>query len=99
MKPFDPAHAIPGTILRGIDPSTLFAGREPLQRSRINDQHRLIATGQTRFDMIEVTATGVVVSGNHGTRAAAEANVPIDVLVVALPLPSCGPILDAATIP
>jgi hypothetical protein len=99
MIRFDPAKAVPGTILRGIDASTLLAGREPLQRSRINDQHELIAKKITRFDIIEVNTAGVILSGNHGARAAAEAGVPVDVLVSNLPLPSCGPILDVTTIP
>jgi hypothetical protein len=99
MIPFDPSKAVPGTILRGINPSTLFAGHEPLERSRIDRQHRLIVTGQTRWDMIEVNTKGVILSGNHGARAAAEANVAIDVLVVDFPQPSCGPILNVSTIP
>ena len=99
MIPFDPAKAIPGTILRGINPATLFAGHEPLEQWRIDRQHRLIAAGHARFDMIEVNTKGVILSGNHGARAAAEANVSVDVFVKDLPLPPCGPILDAATIP
>ena len=38
MKPFDAKLAVPGTILLGIDASTLFAGREPLIQWRIADQ-------------------------------------------------------------
>src|SRR2546425_11570620 len=99
MIPFEPGKAIPGTILRGIDASSLFAGHEPLERSRIDHQHKLIATRQARWDMIEVNTHGVILSGNHGARAAAEAGVSVDVLVVDFPLPSCGPILDVGTIP
>jgi hypothetical protein len=99
MDPFDPAKAVPGTILRGIDPSTLLAGREPLERWRIDLQHELIAKNVKRFDMIEVNTAGVILSGNHGTRAAAEAGVAVDVKVSSLPLPSHGSILDVAVIP
>src|SRR5262245_46276527 len=99
MTPFDPEQAIPGTILRGIDATTLFAGREPLDQSRINNQHKLIAANKTRWDMIVVNTKGVVLSGNHGARAAAEANVPIDVFVMDFPQPSRGPILEIETFP
>lgn len=99
MKPFDPKMAVPGAILRGIDASTLFAGREPLIQWRIADQHRLIATNTPRWDMIEVSCDGVIISGNHGARAAAEARVPVDVLVIDFPQPSYGPILSIPVIP
>jgi hypothetical protein len=98
MNPFDPSKAVPGGILHGVDPSTLLAGREPLERSRIDNQHRLIATNTPRWDMIEVTTLGVILNGNHGARAAAEAHVPVDVIVVDFPQPSCGPILKVKVI-
>ena len=99
MVPFGSRNAIPGKVLRGIDASTLFDGLEPLKRGRIDDQLKLIATNQTRWDMIEISIQGVILSGNHGARAAAEADVPIDVLVRDFYLPSCGPILSVTVIP
>src|SRR5438105_5847602 len=96
MIPFDPAKAVPRSILRNIDPATLFAGHEPLERWRIDRQLQLIATGQSRWDMIVVNTQGVILSGNHGARAAAEKGVPVDVFVKDFPLPSCGRILDVA---
>jgi hypothetical protein len=98
MTPFDPTDAKPGTILREIDASTLFAGHEPLEQWRIDLQHKLTVTRAVRWDMIEVTTQGVIMSGNHGVRAAAEAGVAVDVLVVEFPQPSCGPILAVEVI-
>jgi hypothetical protein len=99
MTPFDPKLAVAGAILRGIDASTLFAGREPLIQWRIADQHQLIATNTPRWDMIQVSCQGVIIAGNHGARAAAEAGVPVDVVVIDFPQPSCGPILSVPVIP
>ena len=44
--------------------------------------------------MIEVSREGVIISGNHGARAAAEAGIPVDVLVIDFPHISHGPILS-----
>jgi hypothetical protein len=99
MKPFDPKLAIAGTIMGGVDASTLFAGREPLIQWRIALQHELIASKTPRWDMIKVSCEGVIISGNHGVRAAAEAGVPVDVFVIDFPQPSCGPILSVSVIP
>jgi hypothetical protein len=94
MQPFDPAKAIPGTMLTGVDASTLLAGRDVLIQSRLDDQHQLLATKTRRATMIVVNCQGVVLSGNHGSRAAAEAGVPIEIAIIDLPYPSQGPILS-----
>jgi hypothetical protein len=94
MKPFDPAKAIPGSVLQGIDPATLLSNRDELERSRIDDQLELLGKGVRRWTMIQVNCEGVILSGNHGARAAAEAGVPIDVQVVDFPHAHFGPILS-----
>lgn len=94
MQPFDPAIAIPGTVLTGIDASTLFAGRDELVQSRLEDQHHLLATNTQRATIVVVNCQGVILSGNHGSRAAAEAGVAIDIAIKDLPYPSQGPILS-----
>jgi hypothetical protein len=99
MIPFDTRQAIAGTILRGIDASTLLAGREPLEQWRIDIQHKLIATKTPRWDMIEVNLLGVILNGNHGARAAAEAHMPVDIIVVDFPQPSHGPTIQVKVIP
>lgn len=99
MRKFDRAIAIPGTVIHDVDAASLHAGREPLFAWRIADQHQLIATGTRRWDMITVNREGVIISGNHGARAAAEAGVPVEVLVMDFPQPSCGPILDVPVLP
>ena len=94
MVPFDPSQAKHGVILRGIDPATFEANRPELEESRLTTQRQLIANGIKRWTMIEVNCQGVILQGNHGVRAAAEAGVPIDVIVLDLPHPTFGPILN-----
>ena len=99
MIPFNPALAIPGTVLRDVEAASLLAGRDLLKQGRIDDQHDLLATNTPRWDMIEVNRAGVIFSGNHGARAAAERGLPVDVLIRDLPLPSTGPILSIRVLP
>jgi phenylacetate-coenzyme A ligase PaaK-like adenylate-forming protein len=94
MQPFDPAKAIPGTVLQGIDPSTLLSNRDELEEWRLDIQRQLISAGVKRHTMIQVNTEGVIISGNHGARAAAERGMAIDVQVLDIPHPHCGPILS-----
>ena len=98
MIPFDPAQAKHGIVLRGIDPATLQANRAELVEWRAKDQRQLIATGTARHTLIQVNCQGIILQGNHGARAAAEAGVAIDVQVVDLPYPSYGPIMSVAIV-
>jgi hypothetical protein len=93
MTPFDPSLAKHGIVLRGVDPATLFANKPELEESRLEDQRQLIATGTPRYTLIQVNRQGIILQGNHGARAAAEAGVAIDVRVLDFPHPSFGPIL------
>jgi hypothetical protein len=99
MHPFDPVAAIPGAILRDVDASTLHSGKDVLEQWRIDRQHRLLATGTSRWDIIEVNRDGVIQSGHHGARAAAEAGLAVDVLIRDLPRPSQGMILTIRVVP
>jgi hypothetical protein len=92
MKAFDRGDAIPGAVLLGIDPSTLLANRPELVKSRLDVQRNLIRLGITRYTMIQVNCEGVIISGNHGARAAAEARVAVDIAIVDFPHPNFGPI-------
>ena len=94
MKPFDSSQAQHGVVLHGIDPATLQSNRPELELSRLQLQHQLIASGQRRRTLIQVNRDGIIIQGNHGARAAAEMGLPIDVIVVDLPYPTCGPILS-----
>ena len=94
MRPFDAAEAIPGAILVGIDPASLRSNRDELELSRLNLQRQLIARGIKRTTMIEVNCEGVIIQGNHGARAAAEAGLSIDIRIVNLPYPNFGSILQ-----
>jgi hypothetical protein len=94
MIPFDPSQAKHGVILRGIDPASLLSNKTVLEEWRINLQRQLIATGIRRHTLIQVNLDGIIIQGNHGARAAAEAGVPIEVRVIDLPHPSTGPILS-----
>ena len=93
MQPFDPAKAIPGTILRDVDAASLQSSKNRLVQWRLDDQHSLLATNTPRWDMIEVSRDGVILAGHHGARAAAERSLSLDVLVRDLPIPSEGLIL------
>ena len=99
MIPFDPALAIPGTLLRDVEAASLFAGRDLLEQWRIDDQHDLLATNTSRWDMIEVNRDGVILTGHHGARAAAEWGLPVDVFIRDMPMPSQGPILTIPVLP
>ena len=94
MNRFDPAQAKVGAVLIGIDPSSLLSNRDELELSRLDIQRQLIASGIKRHTMIQVNLQGVIVQGNHGARAAAERGLPIDIIIVDLPYPNFGPILQ-----
>jgi hypothetical protein len=94
MTPFDPTQARHGVVLRGIDPASLQSNRPELEQSRLEDQRHLIATGTPRHTLIQVNCEGIILQGNHGARAAAEAGIAIDVRVLDFPHPSYGPILS-----
>ena len=94
MQKFDPAKAIPGKVLIDIDPLTLLSNRDELELSRLLLQRQLLAAKQKRQTMIEVNCEGVIIQGNHGVRAAAEAGVAVDILIVHCPHPNFGPILQ-----
>ncbi len=94
MIPFDPSQAKNGAVLRGIDPASLQSNRAELEESRVEDQRQLIATGTPRHTLILVNCQGIILQGNHGARAAAEAGTPVDVRVLDFPHPSYGPILS-----
>lgn len=94
MTPFDSAQARPGMILRGIDPASLLAGRDELELTRLDTQRKLIVAGINRYSLITVNLTGVIIDGNHGAFAAAEAGTEVEVLVTDFPFqPSFGPIV------
>lgn len=99
MRAFDPKQAVKGTVLTGIDPATLQSNREELDQSRIDTQRDLIRRGIRRQTLIQVNLDGVIIQGNHGARAAAEAGVAIDVEVIDLPHPHWGPILNIPVAP
>jgi len=99
MQKFDPAKAIPGTVLHDIDASSLLAGRDEVEQTRLDDQHYLLATNTRRTTMIKVSCAGVIIGGNHGARAAAETDTPVEVYVVDFPQPSYGPILTIPVVP
>ena len=93
MTPFDSAQARPGMILRGIDPSSLLAGRDELELTRLETQRKLIAAGIKRYSLIRVNLSGVIIDGNHGAFAAVEAGKEVEVLIMDFPFqPSFGPI-------
>jgi hypothetical protein len=93
MTPFDSAQARPGMILRGIDPASLLAGRDELELTRLEVQRKLIATGIKRQSFITVNLSGVIIDGNHGAFAAAEAGSEVELEIMDFPFqPSFGPI-------
>src|SRR5687767_799695 len=93
MIPFDSAQARPGMILRGIDPASLLAGRDELELTRLQIQRNLIVAGTKRYSLITVNLSGVIIDGNHGVFAAAEANTEVEVLLKGFPFQSSfGPI-------
>jgi len=101
MEPF-PTGAQPGQTLENIDPTTLQAGKQVLEQSRLDLQQSLMDQGITRTTPIRVQPDGVIWDGNHAARLAADAGVPVNVQVVPLPtIPntSKGPIQDLPVIP
>jgi len=93
MSPFDSAQARPGMVLRGIDPASLLAGRDELELTRLETQRKLIVAGIKRYSLITINLTGVIIDGNHGAFAAAEAGAEVEVLIMDFPFqPSLGPI-------
>lgn len=81
--PFDPGSVSAGDLLKGVDPQTLTAGRRELSQIRLDAQRDLLRQNIKRFTRILVTEEGIIYDGNHGVRAAAEADVAVDVEVVA----------------
>jgi hypothetical protein len=94
MIPFDPKQARHGIVLHGIDPATLRSNKTELEQWRVELQRQLIADGIKRHSLIQVNCEGIILEGNHGARAAADAGVPVNVQVIDLPHPSTGSILD-----
>ena len=94
MTPFDPTQAKHGIVLKGIDPASLQSNRAELEESRLEDQRQLIAPGTPRYTLIQVNCQGIILQGNHGARAAAEAGIAIDIQVLDFPHPTYGPILS-----
>jgi hypothetical protein len=99
MRAFNPAVAVPGTVLLNIDAASLHSSKEVLEQWRIDLQLELLAARVRRWDIIEVNRQGVILAGHHGARAAAEAGLPVDVLVRDLPIPSHGLILTIPVVP
>ena len=85
-----------GQILENIDASTLQAGRTSLDAGRLATQQDLISSGTPRTTPIQATQEGVIWDGNHGARAAADANVPVNVQVIKPPISPTpkGPVQD-----
>lgn len=65
-----------------VDPLTLRpAHATSLVRRRLEAQRELIRAGTRRTSPIFVTPDGVIIDGHHGTRAAAEAGLPVEIEV------------------
>ena len=95
MHPFDPAQARAGQHLRGIDPSSLIAGRDELEQTRLDAQKQLITSGTKRHSSIVVNLNGTIIDGNHGVRAAVESGIGVDVLIMDFPFqPAFGPVAN-----
>jgi hypothetical protein len=73
---------MPGAIQQGVCATDLLPSRPNLSRARLDEQFALLATGQPRWTMIQVTPDGVVWDGHHGARAAAENGATVDVKIV-----------------
>ena len=76
----------PGQTQRSVDPLRLLPSRQDLIKLRIEFQRGLILAGKQRYSLIQVTEDGVIYDGHHGVRAAAEEQVNVDVLIVAVKL-------------
>jgi RHS repeat-associated protein len=87
-----PVGAQPGTVVEGVDASTLQAGRASLSATRLAAQQDLLEQGTARATPIQATPEGVIWDGNHGAAAAAAAGTPVPVQVVPGPATSYGPI-------
>lgn len=76
----------------GVDPKTLGRGsRRMLSRDRYSVQRTLIESGTARVTPIRVYETGRVYDGHHGTRAAIDLGVAIDIEVFPGAEPPAGP--------
>jgi hypothetical protein len=78
----NPITAVSGQMQNGVDVRQLLPGRHVLIRVRLEFQCALQQSGQGRYTPIQVTRDGVNWDGHHAARAAAEAGVPVDVLVI-----------------
>ncbi len=92
--PFDSSLAIPGAILRGVDPMTLQAGRNSLKRWRLELQFNLRQQGISRQTMITVSLDGIVYDGNHAVRVAIDRGESVDVIITDEPTIGFGSIMD-----
>jgi hypothetical protein len=92
--PFDPSLAIPGAVLRGIDPASLQAGRNRLERWRLELQFRLQQQGVPRHTMITVSTDGIVYDGNHAVRVAIDRGAAVDIVITDQPTIGYGSIMD-----
>ena len=98
MTPFDPVQAKHRVVLQGIDAATLRSNKTFLEEWRLELQRQLIANGIKRSSLIKVNCQGIILEGNHGARVAAEMGVPVEVLVVDMPHPTTGPILQVPVV-
>jgi hypothetical protein len=78
----NPITAAAGQAQTGIDARLLLPGRIDLIRVRLEFQRSLQQAGRKRHTPIQVTRGGVIWDGHHAVRAAAEAGMEVDVLVV-----------------
>lgn len=92
--PFDPALAVPGAVLRGIDPASLQAGTRRLECWRLEIQFRLQQQGIARYTMITVSLDGIVYDGNHAVRVAIDRGETVDILITDEPTIGYGSIMD-----
>ena len=75
----------PGQVQSGVDPRRLHPSRSDLITVRLDFQRGLLRSGKSRFTMIQVTQSGIIIDGHHRVRAAAEEGVVVDVIVTPLP--------------
>lgn len=91
----NPITAQPGQFQSNVDPRQLLPSRGDLERSRLDEQQKLLDAGTERTTPIEVTSDGVIWDGHHAVRIAAENRVAITVKVVYIRAkPSAPSILD-----
>lgn len=92
--PFDSSLAIPGAVLRGIDPASLQAGNRRFERWRLEIQFRLRQQGIARHTMITVSMNGIVYDGNHAVRVAIDRGESVDIVITDEPTIGYGSIMD-----